>query len=425
MAFSPGGQRIATGVAGFDGTVEFWSVGLPPQLTAQQMGRCGNVPIALLAIRAKPRQGSANPMVSTKQDWNLGIALADGGRPCYPGLDGLRALAIILVFGAHAQIGGFGCGFVGVDVFFVLSGFLIGGIVLDQLRDGRFRYGEYVKRRAVRILPPLACLLAGAAAVQLLANPAPWPRGIFWRSWLHGAAFTSNWYVFHGGGDACLSHLWSLSTEAQFYLGFPLLLGLAYRCRFLGGFFLGVAALVLFQSALLHWVFTGGHTRWAHGLNAWVLTRPEGWLLGALCAYGVRVLPMRHLGPVPTSVGVTLLAALALWSKADWRTAVGCTSVQWATVLVLMLSVKAPGSGLVRVLEWAPLRWVGRYSYGLYLWHLFVLQWVYGWGLPGWAWEPVSLGLAILLAVFTDRGGGRVGSQGGLRPAAALLDRGQ
>ncbi len=351
---------------------------------------------------------------------SVGAAPAVAARMVLPGLDGVRAIAFLVVFGVHAELAGFGGGFSGVDSFFVLSGFLIGGIVLDQLRDGRFHFGEYVIRRARRILPTLACLLVGAGLVQLLSNPAPWPRGIFWRSWLHGAAFTSNWYFFHGGDRSPLAHLWSLSMEVQFYLLFPLALRLAWKWRVLGWFFAGVAGLVLVQSALLHWVFTGRHTGWAHGLNAWVLIRPEGWLLGTLCAYAVRVLPMSRLRSGPVSVGIVALGALSLWSRADWRVGIGCTSTQWATVLVLLLSVKAPGSGVVRVLEWAPLRWVGRYSYGLYLWHYFVLLWVEKWGLPHGAWAPMSFCLTLCLAVLTDRGGGRGALVGGSHGCQAL-----
>lgn len=340
-------------------------------------------------------------------DWNLSVEPANGLRPIHPGLDGVRAIAFLMVFGLHAELAGFGGGFAGVDSFFVLSGFLIGGIVLDQLRSGDLRDREYLKRRAARILPCLAALLFVAGAVQIVADPAPWPRGVFWRSWLHGAAFTSNWHFFHGGDRSPLSHLWSLSTEVQFYLLFPLLLRLAWRWRILGWFFGGVAVLVLAQSVLLHWVFTAGHTGASNGLNAWVLNRPEGWLLGTVCAYLVRAMPMRRLSGVPVSLGIVVLASLSLWSRADWRVGIGCTSAQWATVLVLLLSVKLPGSGLIRALDWAPLRWVGRYSYGLYLWHFFVLKWVGKWGLPDWAWAPASFCLTLCFAVLTDRGGGR------------------
>ena len=152
-------------------------------------------------------------------------------------IDGLRAIAILAVVGFHAFPGYLPGGFTGVDVFFVISGFLISGIIFEELQAGRFSYAGFYGRRVRRIFPALivvllACFTAGWFA---LANDEYKALG---KHMAAGAAFVSNLALWSEAGyfDAAaetkpLLHLWSLGIEEQFYVFWPLLAGWAWRRR--------------------------------------------------------------------------------------------------------------------------------------------------------------------------------------------------
>ena len=152
-----------------------------------------------------------------------------------PDIDGLRAAAVLLVLLFHAEIPGFEGGFVGVDIFFVISGFLITSILLRDIEAGRFSIREFYRRRAKRIMPALIAVWAAVFGVGMLVLlPSDLTKLAI--SLGGSALFVSNW-VFLGesgyfGGAAAqkpLLHTWSLSIEEQFYLVWPIALLLAAR----------------------------------------------------------------------------------------------------------------------------------------------------------------------------------------------------
>src|SRR6266513_2271442 len=157
------------------------------------------------------------------------------GQRYMPGLDGLRAIAVLVVIAYHLGLGWAPGGLLGVGVFFTLSGYLITDLLLGQWVTGRIRLREFWLRRARRLLPALFLMLAVVAAWVTLADPAQVPnlRG----SVLSAAFYVNNWwlisqhisYFARFGPPSPLGHLWSLAIEEQFYLLWPWLLWLGLR----------------------------------------------------------------------------------------------------------------------------------------------------------------------------------------------------
>src|SRR5256885_1805574 len=168
-----------------------------------------------------------------------------------PDIDGLRALAVLAVVLFHYRAPGFGGGYVGVDVFFVISGYLITGLILKESREGGFSLRSFYERRVRRIFPALFAMLAAATIVAaLLFFPVSFAR--FGKSLLATAFFASNFEFWHEAGyfdvaadQKPLLHLWSIAVEEQFYLIFPallLLIGSRSRSRLavaIGAIFIG------------------------------------------------------------------------------------------------------------------------------------------------------------------------------------------
>lgn len=157
--------------------------------------------------------------------------------PYRPDIDGLRAIAIVLVVTFHAFPKLLPAGFIGVDIFFVISGYLICSIILKALQENRFSSKDFYVRRIRRIFPAmLAVMIASYAFAWLTLLPDEFEQ--FGKHLAAGTAFVANFFYWHETGyfDSAaelkpLLHLWSLSVEEQFYLLSPWLLLIAYRKR--------------------------------------------------------------------------------------------------------------------------------------------------------------------------------------------------
>ena len=290
-----------------------------------------------------------------------------------PEIDGLRALAVLPVIAFHAGAPAFAGGFVGVDVFFVISGYLITSILLEDLRAGRFSLAHFYERRARRILPALFVVVAACiplAWVWLL----PGDMADFSASVAAVALFVSNFLFWAQSGYfetaaeyRPLLHTWSLAVEEQFYVLFPLLLLAAWRvARGYMGWLL--AGLVVAGLALSQWSVRDGAEA------AFFLMHARAWelLVGALIAWHVHVFGApRGDARLASAAGFAGLA-LIVWSvfALDARTpfpGINALAPVLGTALVVIFARE--GSLVASVLGCRALVGVGLISYSAYLWH--------------------------------------------------------
>ena len=300
--------------------------------------------------------------------------------PYMPGLDGLRAFAVVGVVLYHADVSWMPAGFIGVDIFFVISGFLITSLLLSEHESrGGIWLGRFWLRRALRLLPALFLLLTVTMGIAVLFLPDEVDRlrgdvvaGFFYfTNWDLIARDTSYFEAF--GRPPILRHLWSLAIEEQFYIVWPVLLGLALRFLprrlTLGLIVAGIAG----STALMWSLFDPFEdpSRLYFGTD----TRVAGLLVGAAVAFLWRAgteLPARAKLPLDL-VGVAALAALAFLMVdsnefAPFLYKGGFLLVAILTAVVLVAAVHPLGL-LGRGLGWFPIRWIGLRSYAIYLWH--------------------------------------------------------
>ncbi len=328
------------------------------------------------------------------------VAVAPAPPPASPasrrfaGLDGLRAIAVVTVLVYHLFPGVLPGGFIGVDIFFVISGFLITSLLLrERSETGRVDLRGFWTRRVRRLVPAIAALVVVCSAIALAIGGdvlVGLPRQI-----LGASTFSANWLsiaadssYFAQGAPELFRNLWSLSVEEQFYLVWPLALLAIALVRNWGvrlAIVLGIAAASAVEMAVLT-VPGDDPTRVYFGSD----THSFGLALGAALALLVarlrpvdldagetagQVFARRWLPPlgVASVLGI-VVAAYGMHDDAAFTYRGGLLLVSVATALAIGAAV-LPGSGLGRLLDATPLRWVGARSYGLYLWHwpVFVL----------------------------------------------------
>ncbi len=296
-----------------------------------------------------------------------------------PGLDGLRGLAVIGVLLFHGGFTTFKGGFLGVSIFFTLSGFLITSLLLrEHQAHGTISLRAFWARRFRRLMPAaLAGLLVACAYGAVFASPE---QLVTLRTDVLAAlAYVANWrfvladkrYADLFAAPSPVQHFWSLAIEEQFYVVYPVLV---YGCLRLGGrraltAVLGALAVV---SVVLSFALSGNFDRVYYGTD----TRAFELLVGALFALWWSAPeaggPVRLPRPVREALGVAALAAsLAAWTIVDQTASYlpkGGFAVQACVTAALLVAVTSP-TFVARALGWSPLRAVGLVSYGLYVYH--------------------------------------------------------
>ena len=288
-----------------------------------------------------------------------------------PDIDGMRAVAVLTVVAYHVGIHAIPGGFVGVDVFFVISGFLITQVLLQDIHGDRFSLPRFYERRVRRIFPALIFVLAATFVVcSKYSLPAEFVD--LSKSQIAAALSASNIYFWISGDyftapalTRPLLHTWSLAVEEQFYIFWPLYLSLGlryFRRRLLAATFVAIAIsfLVSAVGAFTHpsWAFYMVHTR------AWEL------LLGSILPLGALGRP---LGPIArnllSAAGLLLIVASVLIIHTNMPFPGVLAVPPCLGAFLIILGGRDGDSFTSRLLGWKPVAFIGLISYSVYLWH--------------------------------------------------------
>jgi len=334
--------------------------------------------------------------------------------PYLPGLDGMRALAVVAVMVYHANSDWLPGGFLGVEVFFVISGYLITLLLISEHeRSDRINLGQFWLRRARRLLPVLFLMMTMLVIYTAIFNDRA--LGQLRGDVLAGVFYVSNWFqIWIGAGYtapadfAPLRHLWSLGVEEQFYLVWPLVMVLLLRIKgrriadasrwlVLAAVLISVGTALLYHEGRINLCDVSPEAYWtvgdrciskADGLYLNTISRASGLLLGAALAMvwrpnALKRGPVREKGPLVDLIAVVGFIGLGLLSwylhvttlqGADPWLFRGGLFLSGIVTLMVIIAVSHPGAVTGKLLANPVLLWIGTRSYGLYLYHWPIYQ---------------------------------------------------
>jgi peptidoglycan/LPS O-acetylase OafA/YrhL len=321
-----------------------------------------------------------------------------------PHIDGLRAIAVISVLLYHFDYAVFGGGFVGVDVFFVISGYLITGIIAREIEEKRFSFAKFYERRIRRILPAfIAVLTISFLAAVLILLPTELKN--FSASALAALAVAANLWFWKSTGyfdpDAesnPLLHTWTLSVEEQFYIVFPFLLLLLFRTSRRGTpWILAAFALVSLALSVMIIEIKPPVAFYLPVFRAWEL------LMGCILALHPSLPSKSKFSEALSWLGLGMILYAVFAFNAD--TAFPGFPALLPCGGAVLLIYAGGNSRAGRMLSWKPLVFLGLISYSLYLWHwpilVFTRLWLHR---PLLGWENVLLiAISLMVAIFSWR----------------------
>lgn len=344
-------------------------------------------------------------------------------------IDGLRALAVLPVVAYHVGIGAAPGGFVGVDVFFVISGYLITLVLLKDIANHQFSLVRFYERRVRRIVPALVPILI-VTYVVCARYSLPSEFLAYSKSLIAATLSASNFYFWSTtsyfsapAGTEPLLHTWSLAVEEQFYIFWPLCLWLAFR--FLRNRVLLATSLVAALSFALSAV--GAFT---HPTATFYLVPTRAWelLLGAMLALGLFPSPANARVREVLSLMGFLLICSSVFLIRSYMPFPGLLAAPACIGALLIILAGRDGPSLVgRLLSWRPIAFIGLISYSVYLWHwpLVVFQRDYGIflipGAPGRDQKLLVIACSLILGALSWKFVEQPFRVGRRRPARALL----
>lgn len=299
-----------------------------------------------------------------------------------PALDGIRALAIIIILAYHSGEEWHLGGHIGVDIFFVLSGFLITSLLTEEIKKNQqIHLKRFYISRAMRLYPNLIAMLI----CYLTAAPLLWPEANSIKESLLSLFYLTDYSIAFTGEPITLAHTWSLSIEEHFYLIWPIFLPKIIKSKnpsqVLLILYLTATAWRFFNEYTLGWTFT--YFRFD--------TRLSGFLLGGLVATSKPSLN-RSLG----IIGLIGLPFLALQDSFNTNEGVTTNIVAAEILTAIVISGSLSSSPVYTILSSRPLTIIGKLSYGLYLWHFPAMFWLR----QKYNWETtLILGFSFSLAV--------------------------
>ena len=321
-----------------------------------------------------------------------------------PALDGVRGIAILAVLAVNSLLPFFPGGFIGVDIFFVLSGFLITSLLMDEWSSsGGISLKRFYARRALRLLPALFVMLIGSCLYGLLFQSREMAT-VTWREAFWVVFYFANWMLTTRHEVGSLDHCWSLSVEEQFYLIWPILLSGLLRLRvkrerILLVLLIGIVISFAWRAFL--WFHGAHYLRLYYGSD----TRADALLIG--CLVGT-LFSMGHLHSSGTALrvtallGVAFLLGIGMFMTHDnaFLYQGGFTLVALAAAALIAETMQTRNNLAARILSVAPLVWIGRISYSLYLWHYPVFHALRVERFHSLGWSPLLVHAIRFAAVF-------------------------